>query len=458
MLLTEAERQLQMRDALLPLIGATGYRHLLSVMYDDNLLRAAGIAPDTISRLRAVISAHGVEALPRHEVMLESDSKSRIYVVSTQLGTGEDVALVLKWYSGRRQRYAIIEQQMNVYFRQRLAPQAVVGPIVAVVPLEAEKPLSVAILPYLGELTLYDYLHHLPIHTPQAEALLRQASVTLAYTQILGHRGHDEQAIRLTSLTPANATTYFLRQISSVLVNTFANSGQPLPMAEALLTHFRYFASVLAADSCSAGVYYRGINPRNIMWVNGQQVEIDFEQDTIRSRFIDIVSLLENGLEIEYWDETADYPGFQEPMGFAPWDAQRRRAWEILAQYNPLHHAQVEALTAEFLDTTLRLERHYLSPQRPPYTPAAYRLLLETARVFRHLQYVGYCKRNEQQALTPSKRISSRYRQQFHALWAKCALDNLLFPLCPEAECLPEAGRAAAMALRQTLDRLPLTD
>jgi hypothetical protein len=228
-------------------------------------------------------------------------------------------------------------------------------------------------------------------------------------------------------------------------------------MAEALLEHFTFFATVLAADSCTAGLYYRGINPRNIMWANGQQVEIDFEQDTLRSRFIDIVSLLENGLEMEHWDENADYPGFHGQMPFAVWDAQRCRAWEALAHHNYLLHAQVEALTAHFLDTTLRLERQHLAPERAPYSAAEYRLLLETARVFRHLQYVGYCKRNEQQALTPGKRISSRYRQQFHALWAKCALDNLLFPQHSEQACLPEAGRPSAIALRQALDYLPLT-
>ena len=458
MLVTEAERRLQLRDALLPLTGATGYRHLLTVMYGDAVLHAAGIAPDTLSRLRTLIGVHGVEALPRHEVMLESDSKSRIYVVHTYIDNGDHFALVLKWYSGQRQPYATVEQHMNAYFRQRLSPYAVVGPILAVVPLEAVKPLSVAILPYLGDLTLYDYLHQLPVHDPQVETLLRRASATLAYTQVLGQRGHDEQAIRLTSLAPAHATTYFLHQISSVVVDTFAISGQPLPMAEDLLTHFGFFASLLAADSCTAGLYYRGINPRNIMWVHGQQVEIDFEQDTLRSRFIDIVSLLENGLEMEHWAERADYPSFQGQIAFTAWDMRRRHAWEVLAQYNYLHHAQIETLTSEFLDTTLRLERQYLAPQRPAYSAAERRLLLETARLFRHLQYVGYCKRNEQQALTPSKRLSSRYRQQFHALWAKCALDNLLFPRHPEEACLPEAGRPAAIALRQTLDDLPLTD
>jgi hypothetical protein len=458
MLVKEAEQQLQLRDALLPLAGATGYRHLLTMMYGGEVLCAAGVAPHTIACLASWIGTHGVDTLPRHEIMLESDSKSRIYVVHTQLGDEDPFALVLKWYSGRRQPYAAVEQQMNQYFRQCLAPYAVVGPILAVVPLEAVQPLSVAILPYLGDMTLYDYLHHLPVHASQAETLLRQASDTLAYAQVLGHRGHDAQVIRLTSLAPAHATTYFLRQISSVVVSTFATGGQPLSMAEALLEHFTFFATVLAADSCTAGLYYRGINPRNIMWAKGQQVEIDFEQDTLRSRFIDIVSLLENGLEMEHWDDTVDYPAFQSQMPFAVWDTQRHHAWEVLAHHNYLPHAQVEALTAHFLDTTLRLERQYLAPGRSAYSAAERRLLLETARVFRHLQYVGYCKRNEQQALTPGKRISSRYRQQFHALWAKCALDNLLFPRHPAEACLPEAGRPAALALRQTLDGLPLTD
>jgi hypothetical protein len=229
-------------------------------------------------------------------------------------------------------------------------------------------------------------------------------------------------------------------------------------MADALLSHFTVFATLLGVDSCTAGLYYRGINPRNIMLTNGRQVEIDFEQDTLRSRFIDIVSLLENGLEMEHWDESADYPGFQGQMTFAAWDELRRRAWEALACHNYLCHAQVEALTSEFLDTTLRLEEKYLPTTRPAYSPAESRLLRESARVFRHLQYIGYCKRNEQQALTRSKRLSSHYRQRFHALWAKCALDNLLFPLRPQDACLPEAERQAVVALRQTLDCLRWPD
>jgi hypothetical protein len=194
------------------------------------------------------------------------------------------------------------------------------------------------------------------------------------------------------------------------------------------------------------------------MWTDGHQVEIDFEQDTLRSRFIDIVSLLENGLEMQHWDASADYPGFQGQMTFAAWDELRCHAWEVLARHNYLCHAQVEALTTAFVDTTLRLEQQYLTATRPVYSPAQRRLLWESARVFRHLQYVGYCKRNEAQALTRSKRLSSRYRQRFHALWAKCALDNLLFPRRPQDACLPDTGRQAAMALRQTLDRLPWSD
>jgi hypothetical protein len=324
-----------------------------------------------------------------------------------------------------------------------------------VVPLTAAEPLSVAIFPYLGDTTLYDYLHRVPQHTPQVEAVLRQASETLARTQVLGRLGHEEQVIHLTSLPPAEAPGYFLQQIDSVVNHTFAASGQPLPMAAALLQQFAFFAQVLASDSCTAGLYYRGINPRNIMWTGGQQIDIDFEQDTLRSRFIDIVSLLENGLEMTQWDDTADYPAFAGQMPFAAWDAQRCRALAVLAQHNCLSASQVEELSAAFVDTTLRLEQQYLAAPRPAYPPPEYRLLLETARLFRHLQYVGYCKRNELQALTGSKRLSSRYRQRFHALWAKYALDSLLYPQRPAHDCLPPAGREAAMALRRTLDALP---
>ncbi len=83
-------------------------------------------------------------------------------------------------------------------------------------------------------------------------------------------------------------------------------------------------------------------------------------------------------------------------------------------------------------------------------------MLLETARLFRHLQYVGYCKRNELQTTNPAKRICSRYRQHFHALWAKVALDHLLFPPDLQKSGLPETEFPGAMALRHTLDQLPL--
>jgi hypothetical protein len=322
---------------------------------------------------------------------------------------------VVKWYRGKRQPLASIEHQMNVYFHQRLAAQCPVGPLLAVVPLPAAEPFSVAIFPYLGATTLYDHLHHVPLHTPQVEALLRQASDTLAYTQVLGRQGHEERVIPLTSLTPGEAPAYFLQQIDSVLNHTFADSGQPLPLAQVLLEQFTFFAAILATDSCTSGLYYRGINPRNIMWTAGQQVDIDFEQDTLRSRFIDIVSLLENGLEMTSWDVTADYTAFDGQIAFPVWHAKRQHALEVLAQHNYLTLPQVEALTATFLATTLRLERQYLRTPRLAYRPSESRLLLETARVFRHLQYVGYCKRNELQAVTAGKRLSSRYRQHFHA-------------------------------------------
>jgi hypothetical protein len=447
---------LPMRNALLPLVGPQGYQHLLTVMYSKDILCEAGVAPEVIARLGASLVPHNIGMLRRHEVLLESDSKSPIYVVHTQLDTGDRFSLVVKWYQGKRQPMAATEQQMNIYFRQRLAAQRPVGPLLAIVPLAAAEPLSVAIFPYLGDTTLYDYLHRVPSHTPQVEGVLRQAGETLAYTQVLGRLGYEDRMIHLTSLTATEAPGYFLQQIDSVLNHTFAASGQPLPMAAALLQHFVFFATVLATDSCTAGLYYRGINPRNIMWTGGQQVEIDFEQDTLRSRFIDIVSLLENGLEMTCWDETADYPAFNGQMSFAAWEAQRRHALEVLAEHNCLTMQQVDTLTAAFLETTLRLEQQYLALPRPAYDPAEYRLLLETARLFRHLQYVGYCKRNELQAVTDSKRLSSRYRQRFHALWAKSALDSLLYPQGAAHDCLPAAGRQTAMALRRTLDMLPL--
>lgn len=451
------ERQWPLRDALLPLVGTAGYRHLLAVMYSPEVVQAAGAPPDVLQRLAARRLTQDVTALPHTEVVLESDSKSRIYVVHTLLDAGRHFSLVVKWYAGQRQPLAEIEHRMNAYFRRCLTSHSAVGPIVAVVPLRAAEPLSVAILPYLGDMTLYDHLHHMPRHAPAVEALLRHASDTLAYSQVLGRVGHEQGAIRLVSLAPEQAATYFLEQIDSVLLRTFAASGQPLALGGLLREQLACFTRLLAADTTRAALYYRGSNPRNIMWVDGQQVEIDFEQQTLRSRFIDIVTLLENGLEMTSWDETVDYPCFDGQTSLARWQEQRRRAADTLAQYNYLTHEQIEALTSTFVDTTIRLEQQYLASERPPYTPGERRLLLETARLFRHLQYVGYCKRNEQQAMTAPKRLSSRCRQQFHALWAKWALDKLLFPSRHEDACLPAGGRQAALALRRTLDRLPLT-
>ncbi len=454
-----AVQQLHLREALLPLLGRAAYQHLLSTMYSPEVLGALGVTPETVRQLERLIATRGIEAIPRHETMLESDSKSRIYVVHTHLDDRKPWALVLKWYAGARQQQAPIEEGMSAYFRQRLAAHCTVVPILAVVPLSvtAEAPLSVALLPYLGEVTLYDGLHHLPRHAPEVEALLRQASETLAYTQVFGRLGYEKRAIQLTHLPPDEATAYFLYQIDSVLLRIFAACGQPLTMAATLLEQFGYFATVLATDSCTAGLYYRGINPRNIMLVGARQVEIDFEQDTLRSRFIDIVSLLENGLEITDWDMSVDYPAFEAQMPFEAWEWCRQRAWETLAAHNYLSHQQVQRLTTDFLAATWRLERHYLPSAPAPYSRSEWRLLLETTRLFRHLQYIGYCKRNEQQALTARKRLSSRYRQHFHALWAKIALDSLLFPRADEEQCLPEAQRPAAADLRRTLDRLALT-
>jgi hypothetical protein len=441
-----------MRDRLLALVGPQGYRHLLTVMYNPDILCAAGIAPTLIARLGTYLTAHAVETVPRHEMRLESDSKSPIYVVHTRFDNGEGFYLVVKWYAGKRAPIATTEQCMNGYFRRCLATRRPVGRLLTVVSLGTAEPLQVAIFPYLGDTTLYDALHRMPPYSPQVEALLRHASETLAYTQVLGRQGHEEQAIHLTSLTPETAPGYFLQQIDSVLNHTFAAGGQPLPMAATLLQQLAFFATLLGTDSCTAGLYYRGINPRNIMCLDGQQIEIDFEQDTLRSRFIDIVSLLENGLEMTAWDATADYPAFDAGQAFPAWEARRQRALTVLAQYNCLTLQQVETLTAEFVATTLRLEQQALATPAPAYGVAEYHLLLETARLFRHLQYVGYCKRNELQARTDGKRLSSRYRQQFHALWAKCALDSLLYP--HGADCLPREGREAALALRRTLDTL----
>lgn len=453
----DSERHL--REALWPLVGGEGYRCLLDVMYSALVMQAAHTPPETMRRITDTIATRGVEAIPRGECLLESDSKSRIYVVHTQLDGCAPWTLVLKWYSGARQRQAPIEEQMSTYFRQRLAPPRTVAPILAVVPLSttAATPLSVALLPYLGDVTLYDRLHHISRHAPEVETLLRQASDTLAYIQVLGRVGHEERTIQLTELSPDATVAYFLHQMDSALLRPFASSGQPLRMAQALLDQFTFFATLLAIDSCTAGLYYRGVNPRNIMLVGAEQVDIDFEQDSLRSRFIDIVSLLENGLEMDRWDETADYPAFTGQMAFDTWDLRRRHAQDVLAQYNYLSHQQIEALTVAFLDTAWQLEQQYLKPTRLPYSPHEGRLLLETTRLFRHLQYVGYCKRNEQQAMTASKRLSSRYRQLLHALWAKVALDRLLFPSRAAEPCLPEAGRQAAAALRRTLDEFPLT-
>ncbi len=452
-----AEQPLQMCDALTPLVDNQGYHQLLARMYDRELLRAADVKAETICRVDAFIASHGVAALPRREVMLESDSKSRIFVVHTQLSDSDSFNLVVKWYGGRRRRLAAVEQQMNAYFHQRLAPYCSVGPILAVVPLMATEPLSVAIMPYLGDTTLYDHLHQIPHHSPQVEVLLRQASGTLAAAQVLGRLGHEEQTIHLTSLaSEAEATAYFLDQIDSILLQAFPTSTHSPWQTDALLAAFTFFADVLATDSCTAGLYYRGINPRNIMWTEGQQIEIDFEQETLRSRYIDIVTLLENGLEMTHWDAAADYPCFDPQTPFVLWDARRQWAWDVLAQYNYLSHDQIEALTESFLDTTSRFEQQYLTLKQPALSRTQRRLGLETARLFRHLQYVGYCKRNEAQALTTGKRLSSQYRQQFHALWAKCTLDRLLYPQQPADQCLPAVGRQAALALRQTLDLLPI--
>ena len=449
---------LLMRDALVPMVGIAGYRRLLTAMYRPELLRVAGAPAEFIRQLERLLRSQDVESMPRQEAVLDSDSKSRVYVVQTVFDNGSFWTWVLKWYNGARQQQAPIESRMNAYFLQRLAPSHMVVPVLDVVPLSnvAETALSVALMPYCGELTLYDRLHQLPRHDPRVEALLEQASTTLAYTQVVGRMGHEEHTIALTSLTPDEAPDYFLEQIDNALLRPFAASGNPLEMDGALLKHFGFFARVLGDDSSRDGLYYRGINPRNIMLVGDQQAEIDFEQDSLRSRFIDIVSLLENGLEMTEWDDAADYPAYTGQMAFDAWEQRRQRAQATLSQYNYLSHPRIERLTAAFIDTTWRLEQQHLQGRRAPYQPAAYRLILETARLFRHLQYVGYCKRNEMQTRSPNKRVSSRYRQKFHALWAKVALDHLIFPPCAAAQCLPEPERQPAMALRYTLDRLPL--
>lgn len=451
-------REVSLREALLPLVGPQGYQRVLAAMYHPEVLRVT--APNVATRQHIVrtVAAHGHEALPRQETVLESDSKSRIYVIRICGHGVEPLTMVLKWYEGSRQPQAAIEASMNTYFRQCLAQHSSVVPILAVVPVSAtaQSPLSLSIMPYCGNETLYDRLHTIPRHSSQVTALLAQASETLAHIQVLGRQGHDKQTIHLADLTPDGAASYFLKQIDSALLPTFATSGLPGPMAKVLLEQFAAFAAILAGDSTAAGLYYRGINPRNIMLVGEKQVEIDFEQDSLRSRFIDIVSLLENGLEMTDWDISVDYHAFTGQLPFATWQQQRQRAEAALAVQNYLSHEQVNTLTTTFLETTWRLEQKHLAAVPPPYGPVEQRLLLDTTRLFRHLQYVGYCKRNEEQAQTASKRLSSRCRQHFHAVWAKVALDNLLFPSDAEAQCLSEAQRHSALALRHTLDQLPL--
>jgi hypothetical protein len=447
-----------MREALLPIAGQAGYRRLLSAMYDPALMRAAHAPAEIIWALRAFCRANDLEAVPRREQALESDSKSRIYVVHTELGGQASWPLVLKCYQGPRQQTAPIEARMSVYFKHWLAPQYTVVPILDVVSLTGagDQALSVALLPYAGRETLYDRLHQIRPHTPQVARLVQQACETLAHTQVVGRAGHEAQTIHLTQLSPKTASGYFLKQIQSALIAPFTAGGTPLEIGDDLLKQFGFFASLLGDDSRVAGLYYRGINPRNVMLVDTIQAEIDFEQDSLRSRFIDIVSLLENGLEMTEWDATADYQAYTGQTDFDTWNHGRQRALTALGAYNYLSHPQVEQLTRAFIDTTCRLEHQYHLSTSTSYPPARYRLLLETARLFRHLQYVGYCKRNELQTTNAVKQISSRYRQHFHALWAKVALDNLLFPPCSQESGLPESEFPSAMALRHTLDQLPL--
>ena len=63
---------------------------------------------------------------------------------------------------------------------------------------------------------------------------------------------------------------------------------------------------------------------------------------------------------------TASIAAFDGQMAFPAWHARRQRALEVLAQHNYLTLPQVEALTAAFLATTLRLERQYLNQPAPP--------------------------------------------------------------------------------------------
>jgi hypothetical protein len=427
-------------------------------MYHPEVIGVVAPNVATSQYIARTVAAHGYEALPRQETVLESDSKSRIYVVRICAAGAEPLRLVLKWYEGIRHQQARIEAAMNTYFRHCLAAHHAIVPILTVIPVPTitRQPLSLSIMPYCGNETLYDRLHTLPRHSSQVTALLAQASETLAYMQVLGRQGHDKQTIHLTDLTPDETVAYFLRQIESALQPTFIASRDPLGMEKMLLEQFAAFAAILAGDSTAAGLYYRGINPRNIMLVGNTQVEIDFEQDSLRTRFIDIVSLLENGLEMTTWDGAVDYPAFTGQLPFAAWLLQRQRAEAALAAHNYLSHEQVETLTMTFLETTWHLEQQHLAATRPPYSSAEQRLLLDTTRLFRHLQYIGYCKRNEEQAQTASKRLSSRCRQHFHAVWAKVALDNLLFPAEAGGQWLSEIQRHLALALRQTLDQLPL--
>lgn len=147
-----------MRHALLPIVGHAGYRRLLSAMYDPALLRAAHAPTAIIRALGAFCRTNDIEAVPRREQVLDSDSKSRIYVVYTELDGQAPWPLVLKCYHGPRQQTAPIEARMSVYFKQCLAPQHRVVPILDVVSLtETEnQALSVALLPYAGCETLYD--------------------------------------------------------------------------------------------------------------------------------------------------------------------------------------------------------------------------------------------------------------------------------------------------------------
>jgi len=141
-----------MREALLPIVGQAGYRRLLSAMYDPALMRAAHAPAGSIRALSAFCRTNDIEAVPRQEQALDSDSKSRIYVVHTELGGQASWPLVLKCYQGPRQQTAPIEARMSGYFKHCLAPQRTVVPILGVVSLSdaGDQALSVALLPYAG--------------------------------------------------------------------------------------------------------------------------------------------------------------------------------------------------------------------------------------------------------------------------------------------------------------------